>query len=303
MSTVALRRSLHFVPGGNERMLAKALASNADALILDLEDALAIDRKDSGRAEVARWLQDADFGGKQRIVRVNPRTTPWGEADLEAIVPLAPDALLIPKVNHLDELTDLDQRIEALSGSAPQENAIELVLVATETPQGALNIATFPSCARVGGLTWGAEDLSAALGGTRNRDESGQYLDTYRYCRVQTLLSAVAGNVQPIDGVYTDFRDGEGLARECSEARWMGFTGKITIHPNQIDIVNEAFTPTAEEISDAEALLAAKADAEAAGQGAFAFRGEMIDAPHISRAEKLLARAAACGAATTGTHQ
>lgn len=141
-------------------------------------------------------------------------------------------------------------------------------------------------------MTWGAEDLSAALGGSRNRDASGVLLDVYRHCRVQTLLAAAAAaGVQPLDSVFVDIRDGEGLRRECEEASWMGYTGKITIHPAQIDAVNAAFSPSAEAVDEARRLVAAFAAAEAEGHMAFAYEGRMVDVPHLRRAEAIIERA------------
>jgi len=287
-----LRRSLHFVPGADERMLAKSIATAADGLVLDLEDAVTPDRKGDAREVVAGWLATADFRGKERVVRINPLDSPWGRDDLRAIMRQPPDALLIPKVSTLADLQLLDQEIsvfEQLHGHP--DGCVGLLVVSTETPLGALNVATFPACRRVVGLTWGAEDLSALLGVSRNRFPDGRLLDTYRYCRVQTLLAAAAGGVQPLDTAYVDIRNAEGLRAECQEAAWMGFLGKITIHPNQIDAVNEAFTPSAEEVSEAERLVQAMAEAEAQGRMAIAFEGKMIDVPHLDRARRLLARA------------
>ena len=140
-------------------------------------------------------------------------------------------------------------------------------------------------------MSWGAEDLSAALGAPRNRRPDGSYLDVYSHCRTMTLLSATAGGVQPMDTVYTDFNDDAGLQADCQEAAWMGFTGKITIHPNQIDIVNAAFSPSETDIDEAQRLVAAFAEAEKEGLMAISFEGKMVDVPHLVRAQKLLARA------------
>ncbi|MGA0796493.1 MAG: HpcH/HpaI aldolase/citrate lyase family protein [Quisquiliibacterium sp.] len=287
-----LRRSLHFVPGADERMLAKSLATRADGLVLDLEDAVTPERKDAARHTVADWLGSVDFSGKERVVRVNPLETPWGHDDLRIVMRDPPDALLIPKVSRLADL----QQIDELLGLHERDHghpagAVGLIVVSTETPLGALNVASFPSCRRVLGLTWGAEDLSAVLGVARNRFPDGRLLDTYRWCRVQTLLAAAAGGVQPLDTAYVDIRNPDGLRAECQEAAWMGFLGKITIHPGQIDIVNEAFTPSADEVAEAERLVEAMTAAEQAGRMAIAFEGRMIDVPHLERAKRLLERA------------
>jgi len=294
-----LRRSLHFVPGANEKMLTKSMATRADGLVLDLEDAVTPDRKDSARAVVASWLQDVDFAGKERTVRMNPLDTPWGLADIEATMVHPPDAYLVPKVSTIAELQAIDAHLstlEARYGHPP--GGVGLILVSTETPRGVLNLPTFSDCPRVIALSWGAEDLSAALGAPKNRHPDGTYLDLYRHCRVQTLLCAAAAQLQAVDTVYVDIADAEGLRQECLEAAWMGYTGKITIHPNQIDIVNAAFTPSAEEVDEAQRLVAAFAEAESQGLMAIAFEGKMVDVPHLNRALRLLARAEQTGAST-----
>jgi citrate lyase subunit beta/citryl-CoA lyase len=273
-------------------MLVKALGTQADSLVLDLEDAVTPERKGEARAVVAGWLADVDFGPMERTVRMNPLDTPWGLDDLSATMVNPPDAYVVPKVSTLSELETIDSRLselEAEHGHAP--HGVGLILVSTETPAGVLNLPTFSDCQRVIALSWGAEDLSAAIGAPRNRDPSGKYLDLYRHCRTQTLLCASAGGVQPLDTVFVDFNDADGLKSECQEAAWMGYTGKITIHPNQIDIVNQAFTPSADEVDEALRLVAAFAEAEADGRMAISFEGKMVDVPHLTRARKTLARA------------
>ena len=287
-----LRRSCHFVPGANEKMLHKSLATAADSLILDLEDAVAPDRKEAARQTVAEWLRDVDFGRHERTVRMNPLDSPWGLDDLRVTMEFAPDAYVVPKISTLEELTTISSEISKWERQyGHPQDSVALILICTETPLSALNIATFPQCERVTALSWGAEDLSAALGAPRNRRPDGSYLDIYTHCRNMTLLSAAAGGVQPIDTVYVDFNDSEGLKRECQEAAWMGFTGKITIHPNQIDIVNSYFTPSIEEVDEAQRLVAAFDEAQRQGLMAMSFEGKMVDVPHLTRAKKLLQRA------------
>ncbi len=287
-----LRRSLHFVPGGNEKMLDKALASNADGLVLDLEDAVAPERKAEVREIVAGWLREVDFGVKEKTVRINPLDTPWGYADLAATMPSPPDAYLVPKAEGREGLGLIDAELSRLERRhAHREGEIGLIPIATETPLGALNVATLTGCRRVIAMTWGAEDLAACLGAPSNRDDAGRYLTVYQHCRVMTLLSAAAGGVQPLDTVYVDFKDREGFARECAEAARLGFTGKLSIHPDQIDIINAAFTPSAEQVAEARMLIDAFEQAQAAGRMAFSFNGQMVDAPHLNRARALLERA------------
>jgi citrate lyase subunit beta / citryl-CoA lyase len=293
-----LRRAVHFVPGANEKMLQKSLALPADSLVLDLEDAVTPENKDSAREVVTRWLKEVDFGQQERMVRMNPLDTPWGVKDLEVTMQGKPDSYLVPKVRTKDDLLKIDEiisRMEREYGHAP--GRVKLVVLATETPQGLLNIRDFGACPRVDALSWGAEDLSASIGARRNRDEKGEFLDVFRYARIMTLLAATAANVQPLDTVFVDIKDTEGLRRDCLEGAWMGFTGKITIHPSQIEVVNEIFTPSAEEIAESKALLEAFEENQKAGKMAFSFKGQMVDVPHLTRARTILERARLAGAA------
>jgi citrate lyase subunit beta / citryl-CoA lyase len=287
-----LRRSVHFVPGANEKMLIKSLDLAADSLVLDLEDAVTPQRKDEARDVVAGWLRDVDFNGKERIIRMNPLDTPWGLEDLRVTMRIPPDAYLVPKIRTLADIERIDLTLATLESEYHHvRGGVKLILVSTETPQGVLNLPTFTQCARVAALSWGAEDLSAAIGARRNRDDGGNYLDVFKFCRVQTLLCATAGNVQPIDTVYVDIKDLDGLRRDCYEGASMGYTGKITIHPDQIPIVNELFTPSANEIAEARELIAAFEVAQREGRMAFSFRGQMVDVPHLNRARTIVERA------------
>ena len=293
-----LRRAVHFVPGANEKMLHKSLALEADSLVLDLEDAVTPENKDSARETVTDWLKNVDFGRQERMVRMNPLDTPWGVTDLEVTMQGRPDSYLVPKVKTRDDLLKSDttlSRMEKECGYPPGE--VKLVVLATETPEGLLNIKDFGSCPRIDALSWGAEDLSAAIGARRNRGEDGTFLEVFRYARIMTLLAATAAGVQPLDTVFVDIRDSEGLRRECVEGAWMGFTGKITIHPNQIETVNAVFTPSAEEIAESHELLAAFEENQKAGKMAFSFKGQMVDAPHLTRARTILDRAKQAGIA------
>jgi citrate lyase subunit beta/citryl-CoA lyase len=241
---------------------------------------------------VTGWLADVAFGRQERVVRMNPLDSPWGRADLEQTMEVAPDAYLVPKLRSRDDVLQIDRllgELEARHGHTPGQ--VKLLLLGTETPQGALNIGTLCASPRVDALSWGAEDLSAAIGARRNRDERGEFLEVFRYCRSLTLLAACAADVQPLDTVFVDVRDEEGLRRDCQEGAWMGFTGKITIHPAQIPVVNDAFTPSPEEIAESRELLQAFEENQREGRMAFSFRGQMVDVPHLERARTLLERA------------
>ncbi|MCP5027361.1 MAG: CoA ester lyase [Actinomycetia bacterium] len=286
-----IRRSTHFVPGANEKMLTKSLATEADSLILDLEDAVTPDNKDSARVTVAQWLADIDFGRQERVVRMNPLDSPWGRLDLEGTMEHPPDAYLVPKVQGPADVVEIDRivsELEILYGH--EAGSVKLLVLGTETPQGLLTIGEIPTAAeRVDALTWGAEDLSAAIGARRNRDDSGQLLEVFRYARVMCLISATAARVQPLDTVFVDIGNLDGLRADCDEGAAMGYTGKISIHPNQIPIINEAFTPNDTEVADARELLGAFEENQKIGRMAFTFRGEMVDVPHLERARRVLA--------------
>lgn len=287
------RRSLHFVPAGQERMFNKALTLSADALILDLEDSVTPGNKESARAAVCEWLQ-ADFGRSERLVRINAQDSPWGREDLETIIAARPDGLVVPKATTRAGVDAIEQVVGALEEAHGLESGgIELILIATESPEAVFNVPQMAQNRRVSGVSWGAEDLSAALGARAKRDAQGNYLEVFSYVRSICLLSAAAAGVQPIDAVYVDFKNHVGLRQECRTAADMGYRGKLTIHPEQVGIVNECFTPTSEEIAQARALLAAFEEARQEGRMAFVFAGKMVDVPHLKHARELLALAEA----------
>lgn len=288
-----LRRSLHFVPGGNGRMFEKALGLNADSLILDLEDSVTPENKAAARQAVCDWITQTDFGAQECLVRINPQDSPWGREDLEAVIAAKPDGLVLPKVLNRANVDAVDQLVTALEKThGVTSGAISLILIGTEAPEAVFALPTMGGNERVNGLTWGAEDLAGALGSKSKRNASGEYLDVFRYVRSTCLLAAVACHVQPIDSVYVEIADSKGLEKECEAAAAMGFRGKLTIHPSQIDIVNRAFTPSHAEIAEAKELLAAFAENESSGKMAFAYRGQMVDVPHLKRAQQILAIAA-----------
>ena len=290
------RRAVHFVPGANEKLLTKSLGFEADSLVLDLEDAVTPENKDAARAVICDWLREVDFGRQERVVRPNPLDTPWGLDDLRVTMEVPPDAYLIPKIGELAEVEAIDAELTRLEAEyGHDQGGVALLLVATETPAGVLNLPSFPRCPRVAGMTWGAEDLSATIGARRARRADGTLLDVFRHCRVQTLLACTAGGVQPIASVFVEIKELDALREECREDAWMGYTGKITIHPDQIAIVNEVFTPSREEVEEAEELVAAFREAEVSGRMAFSFKGQMVDVPHLRRAETIVERAGEAG--------
>ena len=280
-------RSLLFVPGDSERKLAKGETVGADALVLDLEDSVSADRIEIARAMVRDYLQGHRDRSRTRLwVRVNPLSSEKALPDLAAIVAGAPDGILLPKVNSAAELALLDNYLTALEvREGVARGSIRVLLVATETARAMFNLGGFGGItARLWGMTWGAEDLPDALGAITNRDESGELEFTYRLARSLCLLAAVAAEVEPIDTVFTDFKDTKGLLREAQAARRAGFTGKIAIHPDQVEPINQSFTPSADEIEYARRVV----DAFSSGAGTVGLDGKMLDMPHLKQAQRVL---------------
>jgi len=287
------RRSIHFVPGGQQKMLEKALTLPADGLILDLEDAVPPDRKAATRPVVREWLA-RDFGGRERWIRMNPIATDLARADLAETIAGRPDGYVVPKPRHAGDVREIAQLLDGLEhrhGIAP--GSTRLLPIATETPEGLLNIREVAAASpRVVAISWGIEDLGAAMGLPRVRDERGRYLEIPRYARTMCAVAASAAGIDWIDTVYTDIADLDGLRRECDEGVAMGFSGKISIHPSQIEVINAAFTPDTTAVAEARELIALFEEHRARGVYAFRFKGQMVDAPHLTRARKLVERAA-----------
>jgi citrate lyase subunit beta/citryl-CoA lyase len=302
MGTMRVRRCAHFIPVANDKMLGKGLATAADALVLDLEDAVLPERKDDARGVVAGWLRDVDFGRQERIVRINPLDTPWFRADAEATMVDPPDTYLVPKVHGPDDLRLIDRTLTDLERQHGHPvGSVSLLVLATETPRGLLTIDELARMPRVDALTWGAEDLAAAIGARRNRGADGRYLALFEHARTMTMLAAAAAGVQAFDTAFVDLTDPDGLRADCDYSAAVGFTGKFSIHPSQIDVINDAFTPSAAEIEECRDLLAELEANRREGKLAFRFRGRMVDAPHITQARRVLAAAEALGISTAGT--
>lgn len=286
-------RSMLFVPADSEKKLAKSLESGADALILDLEDSVAAANKplarETARAFLARHVPTADR--PLLMVRINALDTGLADADLDAVVSARPDAIMLPKAESGRDASHLDAKLTAREAMAGiEEGSIKIVVVATETAAAAFSLGSYRGASpRLTGLTWGAEDLSADIGAETSRGPDGRHTEPFRLARSLCLFGAVAAGVQPIDTVFAAFRDEEGLRRECEEARRDGFTGKMAIHPAQVPVINAVFSPTPEAIAEAEAVVAAFAANP--GAGVVNIGGEMFDRPHLTRAERLLARA------------
>jgi citrate lyase subunit beta/citryl-CoA lyase len=288
-------RSLLFVPADSAKKLDKAMTSGADALIIDLEDSVALEGKGQARESAADFLKSAVKVAQRPtiIVRVNSLQTGMTDADLDAIAPAKPDAIMLPKAEGGASVMHADAKLavrEAINGLP--DGHIRILPIATETAASLFLAGTFAgSSARLLGLTWGAEDLSAELGAQTNRDPQGRFLDPYRLARALCLVGASAAQVPPLDTVYVDFRNNDGFRRECEEALRDGFVGKMAIHPAQVPIINEVFTPSAEAIARAKAVV--DAFAASPGTGVVNIGGVMFDQPHLTRAKRLLDQATA----------
>ncbi len=292
-------RSMLFIPGDSEKKLGKVDGCGADAVILDLEDSVAPANKKAARSLVASFIQDRPRGKRttQLWVRVNPLDCGLTLDDLAAIVSVAPDGIVQPKTDTPQDVLQMSHYLDALEAAAGVEaGSIKIIPVATETAAAPFHLGEFATAGldRLAGLTWGAEDLSAAVGASTNLDTNGEWAFTYKMARSLCLLAAHASGVPAIDTLYVDFRDDEGLRASCRAARAEGFTGRLAIHPGQVAGINESFMPSPEDIAHAQRVIAAFADNP--GAGTVGLNGKMIDIPHQKAAERILAQAKAFGA-------
>ena len=288
-------RSLLFVPADSPKKLDKAMTSGADAIIVDLEDSIAPDGKARARDSAAAFLKAAMTSAARPyvMVRVNGLQTGLTDADLDAVAAAKPDAIMLPKAEGGAFVIHADAKLavrEAQCGLP--DGAIKILPIATETAASLFVAGTFAGASsRLIGLTWGAEDLSADIGAQANRDAQGNFLDLYRLARALCLAGAAAAQVPAVDTVYVDFRNADGFRRECEDACRDGFVGKMAIHPAQVPIINEVFTPSAKAIAHAHAVV--DAFAASPGAGVVGIGGVMYDRPHLARARQVLSRAAA----------
>jgi len=286
-------RSLLFVPGDSPRKLEKGLMSGADILLIDLEDSVALPAKEEARRVTSEFLrqQQAKTERPRLFVRVNGLTTGLIDADLDGVMGAGPDGIVLPKTVGGADVAHLGAKLAVREAEfGLEDGATRILAIATENAAGVFALGTFAGAShRLMGLTWGGEDLSADLGAEANRDESGAYTEPYRLARSLTLFGAAAAGVDAVDSVFTNFRDMAGLEAECRAARRDGFVAKMAIHPAQVPVINEAFTPSPEAIERAQAVIEAFRDNP--GAGVVGVNGEMLDRPHLLRAERLLRRA------------
>lgn len=286
MTTTPLAaRSLLFAPGDSPRKLEKAGLSAADLVIIDLEDAVAESAKPDARKAVADHLKTT-HRRQPHWVRINPLDTPHALPDLAATVPARPDGIILPKATRADA-ERLDNYLSALETAAGLPlGGIPVFVLATETAEGVFDVGNYAGCPRLAALSWGAEDSATALGATSNRDDNGDYDFPYQLFRALCLTGAAAASVSAIETIHGDFRDAEGLDKMARRARRAGFRGMLAIHPDQVPVINAAFSPSPEEIAHAEKVVAAF-DANP-GAGTVGLDGAMLDMPHLKRAQALL---------------
>jgi Citrate lyase beta subunit len=291
-------RSMLFVPGDSERKLEKSKQSSADALVLDLEDSVAPSRKGVARDMVKEYMAGDDIrSGLQLWVRINPLTSADALPDLAAVIAARPAGILQPKVDGPADVQRLSNYLDVLEvREGIPAGSISILPVVTETAQAPFSLGSYHTAglSRLFGLTWGAEDLSSAIGAATNLDDDGRWSLTYRIVRSFTLLAAKSCGIEAIETLYTDYRDETGLRKSCQAARREGFSGRFAIHPDQVGPINESFTPSIEDVAFAEEVIAAFA--KAPDSGTVGVNGKMLDRPHLVQAQKVLALRDAYGA-------
>ena len=281
-----MSRSFLFVPGDSERKLEKAAESNADALIIDLEDSVAASERPRARKTANEFV--SSHGDRVLWIRINPLDTEDALADLRELMPAGPAGIVLPKPQSARDAIQLAKLLDVFEqeSNLPQGQT-SIMPIATEQPAALFHLHEYAGATpRLAGLTWGAEDLSASVGASANRDNDGNWLPPYELARTLCLFAASAANVAAVDTVFTDYKDAKGLARYAANARRDGFSGMLAIHPDQVDPINDAFRPSSEEIDRAKRIVALFADNPEAGT--HGMDGEMIDRPHWLKAKRIL---------------
>lgn len=286
--TMKLLRSMLFIPGDSEKKLSKGVSTQADALILDLEDAVSIERLPVARSMVCEYLTQHPRGAQQAWVRINPLQTEHALRDLTAVMPGRPDGIVLPKTLNARDVVMLDHFLSALeTREGLLIGSTQIIAVATEVAGALFELNSYAGAsARLAGLTWGAEDLATAVGASTNKDEHGEFDFTYQLARSMCLLAASHAQVQAIDTLTVDFRDADRLQKDVLRARKAGFTGKLAIHPDQVLPIHAGLAPDAHEVAHAQRIVQAFAQAD--GAGAVQLDGKMVDKPHLTQALRLL---------------
>ncbi len=282
-------RSWLFAPGDSEKKMAKAVGGAADIVIFDLEDAVAEAGKAEARERVHAFLRDHPEDHDRIYVRVNPLDGPHTLADLAAVMPGKPGGIMLPKVYGRQDAEALDKYLEALEvANGIEQGSTPVIVLVTETAESMFHCGDFKNVPRLVGMTWGAEDLADSIGASSNTGPDGAYSFTYEMARSMCLLGAATAGVAPIETIEGDFRDLDKLKARAERVRRDGFRGMLAIHPAQVDVINEAFTPGEDEIAQAREIVALF-DANP-GAGTIGYKGGMLDRPHLSRAKYLLAQ-------------
>jgi citrate lyase beta subunit len=285
------RRALLYMPGDDRRKIEKATTLGVDCICMDMEDGVAITRKTEARAVIAQAMKELDFGKSERCIRINSFGSGFEKFDLAAALATNPDSIVVPKIESARQVKETSEYIEMYELSARLAPGSLRMLVGVETAKGILNLKEIAEAdKRLEAIIFGAEDFAASIGATRTK-ESTEVL----YARSAVVTACAANELQAIDMVYIDFRDAEGLRAEAQEGARLGFSGKQIIHPNQVEAVQEAFTPSEEAIEYAQRVVRAFSASQKEGKGAFALDGKMIDMPLLKNAQKVLDRARAAG--------
>jgi len=285
------RRAVLYTPGDDLKKISKAITLGVDCVCLDLEDGVAIVRKEVARQTIAEALRILDFGSTERLVRINPVGSGLEEDDLITVIPSRPDGVVIPKVRDGFQINWVSEQIAAIEEQNNLPTGGIILIAIIETATGIINLREIASAdSRLEALIFGAEDLVADIGA--HRSQSGWEVF---HSRSEVVTHAAAYGLQAIDMVYIDFQDSEGLQIQATQGAHLGYDGKQVIHPNQVNSVQEAFTPNGVEITEAKSIVEAFAAHQAAGKGAFAMDGKMVDAPLVKSAQSVLERARAAG--------
>ena len=285
------RRALLYMPGDDRRKIEKATTLGVDCICMDMEDGVAITRKTEARAVIAQAMKELDFGKSERCIRINSIGSGFEKFDLAAAVAANPDTVVVPKIETARQVKEISEYIEMYELSARMARGSIRMLVGVETAKGILNLKDIAEAdKRLEAIIFGAEDFAASIGATRTKEGS-----EVLYARSAVITACAANDLQAIDMVYIDFRDVEGLRAEAEEGARLGFSGKQIIHPNQVEAVQAAFTPSEEAIEYAQRVVRAFSASQKEGKGAFALDGKMIDMPLLKNAQKVLDRAKAAG--------
>ena len=280
-------RSWLFAPGDSEKKMTKAMDGTADIVLIDLEDAVAPESKEAARPLVHDFIA-ANPAQRHRLwVRINPFDGPYTLLDLAAIMPAHPGGIMLPKVYGRADVEKLDHCLSALEvANGIEEGSTPVIVLITETAEAMFHTGSYKGAPRVVALTWGAEDLADSIGASSNKNPDGSYSFTYELARSLTVLGAATAGVTAIETIQGDFRDLETLRLRAESVRRDGFGGMLAIHPAQVDVINQAFTPTEAEIAEAQEVVAVFAANP--GVGAIGYKGGMLDRPYLSRAQQLL---------------